>query len=206
MRVIEVSALKGGVGTSTVATAIALELAKVYPDKVVLLDQSKYLDIFSIIGMGGYHRNRAEIIGENGLTVVGGEIEALEGALAFDIHSYEFVVIDAGTTPRDGDYFGVDPFRISVVANAYLSLRPHTVVKAHKIDAFVCVLNDGGVLNIGDVNNVLSQFKASMHVFKIDSSVARTIDAGLFVSRSTLYEAWVNELLADHNMKSAVSA
>jgi len=194
MQVIEVSARKGGVGTTTVACAIALRLSALHPDRVLLCDASEGSESFSVLGLSAPLKdNPCSTI--HGLTVVASETIPTGS-------EYEFVVIDAGKTNRVVEsYFGVSPFRVSVVTNSYLSLRaetqrfttPHAVVAIH---------NEDHVLNKKDVANVL---RATPTYVAVDNSVARAIDAGLYPMRDILWSDWTSEFLQANDI-STVSA
>lgn len=206
MKVLEVSARKGGVGTSTVAVALAVSLAKARPNGVLLVDSSEYGDSFSILGASvpaGYGSH--SVCGEYGLTVAWSTPDALRKVAPNDIFSYDFVVIDAGLATHDGDYFGETPFRISVVANSYLSLRAQTMAKVRP-NAFVSLHNDENVLTTSDTANVLNGYGAPLHVFPVNSAVSRAIDAGLFASRTALYEKLTDEILTDYDLLTRAKA
>lgn len=199
MKVIEVSAQKGGVGTSTVAVSLAVALSKANPTGVLLVDTSTNSDTWAIAGVSSSEPYTT--LGDHELGLRKTTVEGLADLAPF--HNREFVIIDAGTAPRS-QYFGISPFRVSVVTNSYLSLRAETWRKGGR-DAVVCVHNEDFVLTKGDVKNVLSA--PLIHYFGVDNSVARAIDAGLYGNgRSNLFAEWTSEFLRDHGLATPVTA
>lgn len=195
MKVIEVSAQKGGVGTSTVAVSLAVALSKANPTGVLLVDTSTHADTWAIAGLSVPASELHTTLGEHELAFRRATVEGLADLAPF--HNREFVVIDAGTSPRS-EYFGQTPFRVSVVTNSYLSLRAETFRKGER-DAVVCVHNSDFVLTTGDVKNVLSA--PLVHYFAVDSAVARAIDAGLYAdARANLFAGWTSDFLRDHGL------
>lgn len=197
MKVIEVSSRKGGVGTSTVATAIATTLSKSQPDSVLLIDTSENADIWAILGLySPTLPTDHTIVGGHGLTVARSSRETIYPTTLNSVLSYDVVVIDIGTSAPSESYFGVTPSRVSVVANSYLSLRALTLPSKHypKPDSVVCVFNSECVLTQRDVTDVVG---GPITIVPIDYAVARAIDAGLYDSRERLYISWVNEVLGD---------
>lgn len=205
MKVLEVSARKGGVGTSTVAASLAVSLSISNPYSVLLIDPSDNADVLSIMGLSvPFSRDQEIVDGIHGLTIRRPDIDKTRQATAEDISAFSFVVIDAGLRPRSSTYFGTEPFRISVVTNSYLSLRAQTLSPV-KPDAHVCLYNDQLVLTSGDVRSVLGR-DALVRDVAVDPAVSRAIDAGLYTLRTNLYEGWTNEFIREHGLTSPVSA
>jgi hypothetical protein len=200
MKVIEVSARKGGVGTSTVAVSLAVALSQAKPKSVLLVDTSPNSDTWAIAGAStpvGPHKS-STTLGEHELLLIktgGNTLATLEHD---DLFSFDFVVIDAGLSPAS-HYFGETPFRVSVVNNSYLSLRAQAFTGGFYADGIVCVHNDGFVLNEKDVKNVLGG--RFVHYFGVDNAVARAIDAGLYAtSRTNLFADWTGSFIQFHEL------
>lgn len=201
MKVIEVSARKGGVGTSTVAVSLAVALSQANPQGVLLVDTSAHADTWAIAGLSVPAGEVHATLGEHGLAFRKTTVEGLADLSPF--HNREFVVIDAGTSPRS-EYFGLTPFRVSVVTNSYLSLRAETWRSGVR-DAVVCVHNSDFVLNTTDVKNVLNT--QPVHTFAVDNSVARAIDAGLYASaRTNLFAEWTSDFILAHGLGDFVTS
>ena len=102
MKVIEVSARKGGVGTSTVAVSLAVALAKANPQSVLLVDTSTNADTWAIAGVSP--SQPYSTLGDHDLAFYKTTVEGLAGLPSF--LEREFVIIDAGTSSRS-EYFAV---------------------------------------------------------------------------------------------------
>jgi septum formation inhibitor-activating ATPase MinD len=175
MKVIEVSARKGGVGTSTVACSIALALGKTNPERVLLIDTSANNDDTLILGL-------APSSGEQtykDITIVNApfsEVSNLRG-----VH-YDFVVIDTGLLGgKKNTYFDYVPFRVAVVRNSYLSLRAEALETTHTADAVVAIVDAQDALTAKDVGQVLRQKDTT--IVEFDNRTSRAIDAGLYGHR-----------------------
>jgi len=197
MKVIEVSARKGGVGTTTVACSLALSLSQQNPDTVLLIDTSHNTEAFSVLGLSGPKNGVSSSVGEHNLTVVSLPLAEVNN---LSVSQYEFVVIDAGkTNGTRGTHFGLTPFCVAVVRNSYLSLRAEaTSLSPIKKEAIVSIHDSGFVLNQKDVRSVLNGH--SVTVFSFDHAVARAIDAGLFPSREALWSEWTTAFIKEHDL------
>jgi hypothetical protein len=180
MKVIEVSARKGGVGTSTVACSIALALGKTNPERVLLIDTSANNDDTLILGL-------APSSGEQtykDITIVNApfsEVSNLRG-----VH-YDFVVIDTGLLGgKKNTYFDYVPFRVAVVRNSYLSLRAEALETTHTADAVVAIVDAQDALTAKDVGQVLRQKDTT--IVEFDNRTSRAIDAGLYGHRESQWE------------------
>jgi septum formation inhibitor-activating ATPase MinD len=180
MRVIEVSARKGGVGTSTVACSIALALGKTNPERVLLIDTSANSDDTLILGLAPSSDEQTY----KDITIVNApfsEVSNLRG-----VH-YDFVVIDTGLLGgKKNTYFDYVPFRVAVVRNSYLSLRAEAQETTHTTDAVVAIVDAQDALTAKDVGQVLRQKDTTIVDF--DNRTSRAIDAGLYGHRDTLWE------------------
>jgi hypothetical protein len=178
MRVVSVSARKGGVGTTTVASSLALSLSK--HGKVLLVDRSHNGDVFSLLGAQTPERDTPSPIVEN-----------LDGLYSDAYYGdYDYVVIDEGVrwTLRE------DAFTVNVVTNAYMSVKNE--VNGAKPDAIVLHEYKDTPLNGNDVQLVLAPER--LYVMPHDSAVWRAIDAGLYpnTNKSHLYD-WANGLVEE---------
>ena len=190
MRVIEVSSAKGGVGTSTVACSIALALAKKSPERVLLLDLSKYDDCAGLLGLG---TNSLRENNHFAMTIKGLSRQEMKDTLS--VGDYDFVVIDAGTETTRQYGLGIPDLRVQVVRNEYMSLRAETLAGRQGFGAVVVLFQKDNALTVSDVQMVLRNIPT---VFEISSSVARTIDAGLLGSRADLWSEWTDSLIETH--------
>jgi hypothetical protein len=195
MKVLEVSARKGGVGTTTVACSIALALSAQNPDKVLLIDTSHNTEAFSVLGLSGPVGYSETSVGQHNLTVVNVPLAHVNG---LSVSQYDFVVIDACKLDGvDNSYFGEIPFRVAVVRNSYLSLRAESATRSKK-DAIISLHDSDFVLTEKDVRNVLNGYQVS--VFPVDDSVARSVDAGLFPARDILWDEWTTAFIKRHDL------
>jgi hypothetical protein len=173
MKKIQVSARKGGLGTTTVACAIALTYSRTHPTlKVGLVDGSRFNDCLSVLGLNPQSPSI------DGVTVIGKEAEG-----------YDVLVIDAGVT----DKLDPEAIIVNVVRNEYLSLKAETFARLSN-DFTVALIHDEYALNAKDVSNIVS---SKVFNFPISSAMSRAIDAGMFTSRfEQLENQWANDLVA----------
>ena len=195
MKVLEISTRKGGAGVTTVACAIALALYKKNPDRVLLVDTSENGECFPLLGYELTSQKSPISVGGSNLSVISAPLP-----IDIDPTQYDFMIVDAGKTSVATSYLGETPLRVAVVRNAYLYLRAHTHSKM-PADAVVSLHHQGHALTHGDVENVLQTY-----VFKypVTDGQARSIDAGLFVSRSNLWEEWAENFI-ERNALSNIS-
>ena len=195
MKVIEVSARKGGVGTSTTACSIALALGKTNPEKVLLIDTSVNNDDMLILGLS-VPSSKEQTYG--GIAIVGTPFDKVSNQ---DITGYDFVVIDAGLLGGKSTYFDQVPFRVAVVRNSYLSLRAEMTDVKHSSDAVVAIVDKQDALTERDVAQVLSK-KDTTTIVDFDNRTSRAIDAGLYGHRDTVWE-WAVLFVETHISKGA---
>lgn len=165
---------KGGSGTSTVAAALALHLAKSQP--VDLVDQAAAPDLAGLLGMpSGQHR-----------TIITPALNLYTGSGIVGDGTAAVRVIDAGTdhyrTTRGAS-------RYLVTRECYLSLRRASALDLSDYAGLVLVQEPGRALGASDVAQVLGLPIAAR--IPIRSSIARAIDAGVLATRlpETLGEA-----------------
>lgn len=156
---------KGGQGTTTVAAAYAVWLAKQTND-VVLLVGHDIGDLAAVLGVGtpSDDPNTVTEITEN--LALGHLGKHLDGG-------YRHVVVDLGvTTDVDGDAY-------QVIRPCYLALRRAAAIIDHH--PIVLVAEPGRALGARDVEHALGASVACE--IPVDPSVARAIDAGLLACR-----------------------
>lgn len=188
MKVIEVSSAKGGVGTTTVACSLALALAKKSPERVLLLDLSKYNDCTAMLATS---TNPDKVNYANGMTIKGITRKQIKDALSVE-GNYDFVIIDAGT--ETVEQLPLD-LRVQVTRNEYMAIRAETISGRTGFGACVVLFNEDHAINVNDVQMVLRNIPT---VFKISSNVARTIDAGLFASTDKHWKEWTDSIIETH--------
>jgi hypothetical protein len=188
MKVTEVSARKGGVGTSTVACSIALALGKTNPERVLLIDTSVNSDDALILGLTPTSGEQTY----GGITVVSTPYDKVSNQ---NISGYDFVIIDAGLLGGKNTYFDQVPFRVAVVRNSYLSLRAEAHETTHTADAVVGIVDAQDALTAKDVGQVLRQKDTTIVDF--DNRTSRAIDAGLYGHRDTVWE-WAVSFVETH--------
>lgn len=184
MRVIEVSARKGGVGTTVVATAIAVALSN-RGENVLLVDATGSGDSCAVLGIA-----IPEADGFTEVTTTLGVIIHKEKGMLAEVASHDVVVVDAGITKTPGrTYWGMTPHRVAVVRNSYLSLRAEVADRNTACDTLVVVTEKDSALTYTDAVNVVPHKTRHMEV-PHDPNLARAVDAGLFTMRANLYQEW----------------
>jgi len=173
MNKIQVSARKGGVGTTTVACSIAFTYSRLHPTlKIGLVDNSPYNDCLSVIGLNPQSPSI------HGVTVIGKETEG-----------YDVLIIDAGVTTE----LDPDAIIVNVVRNEYLSLKAETLTNLSS-DYTVALINAENALNAKDVSSIVKS--KGQYNFPVSSQMSRAIDAGMFTHRfEQLGNEWASELV-----------
>ena len=178
-RLIVCTGAKGGQGTTTIAAAIALTLAR--DAWTVLIDTAG--DALPILGCPGpcTHRTLTDAVAhpvtvtrwlDVATTTAPIDRQALDAARERGWH----VVIDAGTTPVDVD----DAERVLVVRNCYLALR-RVVWQPQRPDVAAVVIEPDWPLTATDVADILPDVPKVVVAW--DPKVAGIIDAGLLAAR-----------------------
>jgi len=172
MNKIQVSARKGGLGTTTVACSIALTYSRLHPTlKIGLVDKSRFDDCLSVIGLNPQSPSL------HGITVISKETDG-----------YDVLIVDAGIT----DELDPDAIIVNVVRNEYLSMRAETLAKLSS-DYTVALINTENALNAKDVSHVM---RSEVSVFPLTAQMSRAIDAGMFTSRfEQLGNEWADKLV-----------
>jgi hypothetical protein len=167
-RKITVWSPKGGVGTSTVAAAIALIAAE--SDDVCLVDRGGG-DIAPILGMSIAPGGEATA----GRLVVLDRQPGEPCSPTTPTRTFDVVVVDNGTRPPAD----TNSFSVCVLRADYLALR-RLVTSGGRVDRLVLVLEEGRALQPRDVAACLGHEPI---VIPYDVAVARSVDAGLFATR-----------------------
>jgi cellulose biosynthesis protein BcsQ len=186
MKHIEVSASKGGVGTSTVSVCLAIGLAKT-GKKVLLVDMSKHGDCFALIGVS---RSSGIVELLDGVSVT----HVRTSPLAHDVDkSFDHVIYDAGTDGLKDYVVTGNVYRLAIVPNAYTALR-NMMDTLRDYDAMVTVITEDNALNAKDVENVMGL--STLTKMPIKPEISRSIDAGLLTTRyDALIEPWMTPLV-----------
>lgn len=176
-QVIEVFAMKGGVGTSTTALSIAHQASN-KGLRVLLVDNALSHDILALAGMS------ASCMTQDNMTV---EVLGRGAKMHQYSNEYDLVVVDCGSNPTD--IFDDEAERVLVVRNEYLALRNSAQVKKDRV---VCLYQEGNALIQSDVKNVVG---VPTTFVQIDTAVARSIDAGMFFSREIVH-GWAEDFVS----------
>lgn len=164
-RVITVAGAAGGVGTTTACIAVALYNAN--RGVRTLLASSDYSGLITALGSFPQARRLCEVTAN--LTVA----DIAEATLADVRDDYPIVVVDNGTDLTDADVW--------CIASDYRSLRALTRAEVYERASLVVRLEfDGSALGEREAVDVLGVPVITVHR---NPAVARTIDAGLVVSR-----------------------
>lgn len=160
MQTVNVIGTKGGVGSTVVATALALELAKSSGRGSVGVIGYQQDDLCAAFGCGT-------------------KTDQLTPDIAYG-HGVDITVVDYGT----GNLENLQPgFTVLVTRGCYLALR--RVVKGdRKIptpDLVVLIAEPGRALERGEVGKVLEA--SNLVTIPWDADIARAVDAGVLTAR-----------------------
>jgi MinD superfamily P-loop ATPase len=197
MKHIEVSASKGGVGTSTLSACLAIGLANT-GKSVLLVDMSKHGDCFALTGVSRTSGIVDAFVDGMSMTHIA------TSPLDTDVDkSFDHVIYDAGINGLQDYAVSGDVYRLAIVPNAYTALRNMMHV-ARGYDAMVSVITEGNALNAKDVEQVMGL--TAITQMPIKSEISRAIDAGMLFTRyEALIEPWIAPLVkAVH--KTTISA
>lgn len=186
MRFIQVAGPKGGVGTSTVATVIALK-AYQQGNRTLLIDAGPRPSIEGLIGNPYYM-----------------DTMRLDGGVPDNIvvdDDWDVIVLDSGLNlVDDGNLATIADSTnyVHVLRNEYLALRHYlhdsSLKFAKEPTHLVTIVNEKNALTKKDVDMVVSRETIK---FPFSEKVARTVDAGLLTTRLYIEEfGWADEMLA----------
>lgn len=208
MKVIEVSASKGGVGTTTVACGLAVA-GHNNGQRTLIVGLGSVDDILSVMGAGDGPSSDGEPVeflaastdSETGAECGGlhlAWVKARQAPVDLSMYGdkYDLVIVDAGRLGFRKYRSSVDSTgrswtslvsHVRVVRNCYISLRNEvnaTRTAKKKNISYVVHVEDGRPLTKSDVQSVLSGVSSSFTFVDMDSTVGRKIDAGLFAQQS----------------------
>lgn len=185
---IELVPVKGGVGTSTIASALASQLSYMGRDTCIVGFTSQELrDQQSIWGTGHYHvfpqSLRPRGGGNGSVTLIAGETEGpLSWVEPFVLDEHEDVI---AIRPLNSNYSAFDDDvrdvkRIVITEQSYLGLS-NVVEYSKQADCAIVMGKSNPVLTMKDCENVIE----CKHVFpwSYDDGVLRAVDAGLWAGR-----------------------
>ena len=197
MKYIEVSASKGGVGTSTISACLAIGLAQT-GKKVLLVDMSKRGDCFALTGVSLTSGIVESFVDGMSMTHIA------TSPLASGVDkSYDHVIYDAGTNGLQDYAVSGNVYRLAIAPNAYTALRNMTTI-VRGYDAMVSVITEGNALNAKDVEQVMGL--TALAQMPIKPEISRAIDAGMLFTRyEALIEPWIAPLVKAMH-KTTISA
>lgn len=184
---ISVAAYKGGVGTTTTAACLAVELAE-RGATVLAADLTGTGDLARFFGKEMSPLSEATIHGGGSVFIANGR--RLEGMAQVqreaDIVRANFIVADVGTANRQYRAInGTEPdARVVVVRNDYYTLAA-TVRQTTEDDDILCYYNEDSALTLQDVGTVLGREPSLMFTVPLTAKLARRYDAGLLTSSET---------------------
>ena len=189
MKVFYISGTKGGVGTTTVASVIALRSQK-SGLKTLIVDNAELKGLAAIMDFtlsipGKVHKANENL---DYLKNDGSELD-------FSKMEYDVVVVDNGTkSPQPSKKKkGFSEEYVAVVRNCYISLRNFVENGFDEVDHTVCIFEKEKVLSVNDAELVT---RKELAVFNYLPAVGRAIDAGLLNVRFTNSEYdWVSDVL-----------
>lgn len=171
-RAITLYSMKGGVGTTTTAVALAHEAAEAGL-RVLIIDAATGHDVAAVAGSQEPKPLSIHQLDDNLSMVTVLELARI-GAFIND-PNYDLLVIDTGHVRLAGEKFQA----IQVLTNSYLSLR--RAVADKNDDEIISIINPAGALIAKDVNHCVGRTP----IVQIDHKpeIARAVDAGLLPCR-----------------------
>ena len=209
MKVIEVSASKGGVGTTTTACGIALA-SHAKGNRTLLVGIDDTADIMAILGsaaepeVGGepeqfFSDNRPYGVGV--VTIHAGSVDLSEIMYG---DKYDIVVVDAGVrgkqtyslgSDKNGRPWVANPKRVRVIRNCYMSLRRELMAKGDTVGVtYLCYMDSCHSMTANDVQIVLAHDNIKVITTPLTPQVAVSIDAGTYALHGEARD-WTTELV-----------
>ena len=173
MKIIDVYGVKGGVGTTTTAVALAAKLAQNASDKTfgITCASNDELSLSDIHGVAGNRSEDYNLTDNLVLSPVDKKVD--------------YLIVDNGFATNKSTYNGDDT--IYVVDNSYLSLKRAVSLdlnlSTNRNAMWVRVIRPGGALIDRDIDDVLTLENNVRCQIPLDSSIARAVDAGILVRR-----------------------
>ena len=176
MRTMTITGAKGGVGTSTIACAVALTLAK-QGSNVSLRTSNEYGSTAELAAMLGMTtpvvtdsgEGRWTEVGDTSLTLTSGFLSRVPQACEWDI------IDNDAKRPIDA------AVRVLVVRNDYGSLQRATTWWKHRYTHLVLVREPHRALDKRDI--IAATGHEGLTIIEHDPAIARAIDAGLLTAR-----------------------
>jgi hypothetical protein len=171
MREFNVYASKGGVGCTTTAVMLALELATETP--VLLVSMAPANDTMAVLGAPQRDLSDNQVHISNNIWVADADTPV------WNINQYSAVVYDWGTREMTNS----TGFKLFVTAACYLALRRAVQASIERPDAVVVLREEGRVLRDSDISDVLGVDADRTLVIERSADVARAVDAGVLSHR-----------------------
>jgi cellulose biosynthesis protein BcsQ len=173
MKIIDVYGVKGGVGTTTTAVALAVKLSQNNSDRSFGITCSSN-DELSLSDLHGVAGNRSE------------DYNLTDNLVLCPVHKkVDYLIVDNGFATNKSVYNG--DYTVYVVDNSYLSLKRAVILDLNlstNNDAmWVRIIRPGGALIDRDIDDVLSLHNNVRCQIDLDPSIARAVDAGILVRR-----------------------
>lgn len=196
MKIIEVSANKGGVGVTNVVCSVANILSET--KNVLILDIADRPDTIAWYGAVMPKQDEmADAYNNDSLKIRTLNNGRNNSEIQIPSGDWDVVVVDAGTTGQKTYFSDSEKCetveRIAVVMNDYMSLKNIMYTELMESDIHICLFEENRPLTFNDIEHVMG--KKCVRINK-ETSMARSIDAGLAPTRKALYEEWVNSMLA----------
>lgn len=195
MKIIEVSACKGGVGTTNVVCSLAITASATR--SVLIVDMADSPDVTAWLGMPDMNGQLVDGYNDNMKIYRPSSGRNFDSTVKIPAGDWELIIIDAGTTGQknysiNGIVFPDAVERVVAISNDYVSLKNTISRIKPQTDRIICLFENGRPLTFKDIENVTG--KKCTKVDR-DPAVGRAIDAGLISHRTALYEEWANDFL-----------
>jgi hypothetical protein len=171
MREFNVYASKGGVGCTTTAVMLALELATEKP--VLLVSMAPANDTMAVLGAPQSDLSEGQVYISNDIWVADADTPI------WNINQYSNVVYDWGTTEMTNS----TGFKLFVTTACYLALRRAVQASIEQPDAVVVLREEGRALTDRDLFKTLAVDEHRIKSIYRTADVARAVDAGLISYR-----------------------
>lgn len=171
MKTVIIKGVKGGVGTTTTAVALAIWMADENHDLMIGLTSYSDDDVYSIAGVRPLSGETEVRANKNNLYLNPDPNRRL------DIH-----IIDGGFLPSQGTDKVIGDYNFYVVQNAYIALRRAVSLSLPDNKTFVKVIIPEGALVGRDVDDVIGCRDNSVEI-PFDPTIMRAVDAGVLLRR-----------------------